>query len=161
MSEQDGLRVVVPESPPEPLTVEWEGESFAIADEVGVMSRIWFGKLAEDGEDAESTQGAAAISDMLEDCLADGEYPRFRAHARSIKATMPQILHLCGMTIEALAERPTVRPSDSSDGPPTTNVPSSDAPLARVLARIPATRPDLKSQVVRAHEAQQALSASA
>jgi hypothetical protein len=136
-----GEVVHVPESG---TTVEWKGETFRIAEEVGVMSRIWFGKLASEGADSDELDGLAAISDMLEDSLADGEYERFRAHARKVKASTTDLLHLCRDTMEAIAERPTVRPSDSSDGPEPESETSSDTPLGRVLARIPATRPDLR-----------------
>jgi hypothetical protein len=142
-------------------TVEWKGETFAIADEVGVMSRIWFGKLASEGTDSDELEGLAAISDMLEDSLAEGEYDRFRAHARKVKASTSDLLQLCRMTMEAIAERPTPRPSDSSDGPVGASETSSDDPVARVIARIPETRPDLRLVVAQGAQARAASAASA
>jgi hypothetical protein len=141
--------------------VEWKGETFAIAEEVGVMSRIWFGKLASEGTDSDELEGLAAMSDMLEDSLADGEYPRFRAHARKVKASTAEILNLCRDTMAALAQRPTLRPSDSSDGPVAASETSSDDPVARVIARIPETRPDLRLIVAQGAQARAASAASA
>lgn len=145
-----GEAVVVPDPA---NTVEWKGETFRIADEVGMMSRVWFAKMASDGADSDDLGAGAAMSDMLEDSLADGEYDRFRAHARKVKASTTDLLELCSLTLEALAKRPTVRPSVSSDGPSPTSQPSSDEPLQRVLSRIPATRPDLRLVVEQGHAA--------
>lgn len=151
-AEQIGEVVNVPETGP---TVEWKGETFRIADEVGAMSRIWFGKLAAEGLDSEELEATAAMSDMIEDSLADGEYPRFRAHARKAKASTTDLLELCRLTMEALAARPTERPSDSSDGPSPVSETSSERPVDRVLSRIPATRPDLRLLVATADEHRQ------
>jgi hypothetical protein len=146
--------------PDGPLLVTWQGEQYQVADKIGDMAMMRFAKVAMSGADSDSITGLAAMYDLLEECLTPRDWARFEAHALRSKATSDQMMELVKETYQALSGRPTVRPSDSSDGQPAT-VESSEAgsssPVTRVLDSIPEGRPDLKLAVWEAAQGQQAV----
>jgi hypothetical protein len=133
-------------------TVEFFGEQFRIADRIGLMPMMRFAKAAKAGVDSNDLDGLAAMYDLLEQCLADDEWARFERHADRHRADGDELMEVVSKVFEVLSERPTRRPSDSSDGPSTTSPSSTDASSSRALRQLDG-RPDLQIAVLRAQEA--------
>jgi hypothetical protein len=126
----------------DPDTFTFYGETFRIADEIGVMPLMEFAAAASSGLDSAEVEGMAAMYAMLADCLADeerdengklvrpAEFPRFRQVAKQHKADGDTLLAVCTRVYEVVSGRPTEQPSDSSDGQSSTS-PSSSPSRAR------------------------------
>jgi hypothetical protein len=149
---------IVPETPlevvPEEDTrrkVTFMGEEFAIADKIGLMPLMKFAKAAQSGLDSADMEGLAAMHDMLGQCIADDEWPRFEAHATKTRSGDEELLQVIKDVQRILTERPTTRSSDSSAGPqqitPTSEEDSSSLEVVRRLKS--QGRPDLAMAVLR------------
>lgn len=148
----------------EPVTLEWMGETFTVAEKVGWMPVARFAKIASAGVDSESLDGLVAIYDMLENCLDAESWARFQAHATAIRASGDDCMRLVQLTTQAVTARPTLRSSDSSDGPPATPASSpAEQKLLRVLEGVGNghPRPDLQLITYRQHQDTEARKASA
>src|SRR5690348_16012913 len=100
--------------------VKFCGEQFTIADKIGLMPLMRFAKVGKAGVDSDSLEGLVAMYDLLEQCLAPEEWQRFQNTADLNRADADELLAVVTKVFEVLSERPTSRPSDSSDGPSTT-----------------------------------------
>lgn len=100
----------------EPDQLTFYGETFTIADEVGVMPLLEFAAAADAGTDAGDLAGLAAMHALLRDCLAEGEWARFRAVARDNKADADTLLAVCSKVYEVISGRPTESPTGSAGG---------------------------------------------
>lgn len=119
-------------------TVEFFGETYALSGEVSEFGLLEFAEAAADGQDGDTMQGMASIMRLLRECVAEkdavetyvddmGEtqtkvvaygWGHFKAAARSNRATVQDhLMPVIQKAFEAQADRPTGRPSDSSDGP--------------------------------------------
>lgn len=137
--------------------VEFLGERFAISDAVGLMPLMRFAKVAKTGVDSDEMEGLVAMYDLIEQCLATEEWERFQTHATAKRADGEQLMAFVAKVIGELTERPTQRPSDSSDGPSSTGQSSTDDLSSRVKARLEEQgRPELALMVVQAEEARSA-----
>ena len=124
--------------------VTFGGESFTVADRIGLMPLMRFAKHAQAGVDANEMAGLAALLDLLEQCIAPQDWQRFNDHADKVRADGDQLMVVVKDVIEVLSARPTSRPSDSSDGPSTTSVSSAGDSSTQVITRLEAQgRPDL------------------
>jgi hypothetical protein len=141
--------------PPGILLVPWHGEMFQVADKIGDMALMRFAKVADQGIDSNEMRGLAAMYDLLEGCLTPKDWQRFESLALRVHATSDEIMELVKSTYEVISGRPTVRPSVSSDGQPSTpesSAAGSSSPVMRVLESIPEGRPDLKLAVWEANQ---------
>lgn len=134
--------------------VEFCGERFTIADKIGLMPLMRFAKVGKAGVDSDSLEGLVAMYDLLEQCLSPAEWQRFQDTADKHRADADELLAVVTKVFEVLSERPTSRPSDSSDGPSTDGA-NSTAEVSSALAQLRG-RPDLAVAVVRAQEARSA-----
>ena len=124
--------------------VEFKGEQFTISERVGLMPLMRFAKVAKSGVDANELDGLVAMYDLLEQCFPEQEWQRFQDHAAKTRADGDELMGLVGRVFEVLSERPTQRPSVSSDGSSPTNVNSADGSSSQaVLLREQQGRPDL------------------
>jgi len=114
----------------EPDEFRFYGETFQIADEVGVIPLLKFGHAAASGLDTSDMEGLDAMYSMLRDCLAEGQFSRFLEVGEKNKADADTLLRLVSEVYRVVSGRPTVRPSDSSDGRPPTS-PSSSTPYSK------------------------------
>lgn len=97
--------------------VEFFGERYPVADKIGLMPLMRFARVAEAGVDSGDMAGLAAMYDLLEQCIADESWPAFQRAATRNRADGDDLMRVVKDAIEAIAARPTGRPSDSSDGP--------------------------------------------
>lgn len=136
--------------------ITFGGEQFTLADKIGLMPLMRFAKAAKAGVDSEDMDGLAAMYDLLHQCIADDQWTRFEAAADRERADGEQLMGVVREALEAMTQRPTSRPSDSSDGS-TTTLPNSvgDSSSLAVVHRLEQKgRPDLALMVQMAQEAQ-------
>lgn len=108
--QQDGQQEVRPE-------FELDGVEFVGEGSVSVLDLSEFARLATQGVDSDSPEGVAILADIYHSLLGEQEYQRFRRHCRKHDTDADVLLEIIGGMIAEAAERPTIRPSDSSDGP--------------------------------------------
>lgn len=131
-------------------TVECMGESFEVHSEISAWAFADFAKATKGSDsDAVSTDAVLAMMDLLQDCIVADDWERFKAVTRAKRASFEQLMAVVKDMTEAQAERPTGRPSDSSDGPTTTNLNSELSLEDKALERS-GLRPDQKLAVLRA-----------
>lgn len=133
------------------------GEQFHVAEKVAALPLMRFAKIAKAGVDADDLDGLAAMYDLLEQCLHPDDWGRFQAHADKTRADGDELLKVVQDVFAVLAERPTGRSSDSSDGPriiePNSTGVSSSPGTDRVIRRLnDQGRPDLALLVRRRAE---------
>lgn len=125
-----------------PLT--FHGEEFALPERTGAMAMYEFAHLAEEG--ASEMEEKAAIYALLESCIAEEDWARFRKVAKKHRATEDELIQVIGQVLVVLAGRPTSRSSDSSDGPVRVDQSSMSTPAERAIGRL-SGRPDLQNVI--------------
>lgn len=129
------------------------GESFALAEQVSALAMMEFAHAVSSGADTDTLEGMSAMYAVLQQMLADGEWPRFKKAANTHRASDDALLEFIGEAMAAITARPTERPSDSSDGPVTTEPLSPVVSSSPVIDRLEkAGRPDLALMVSRTQE---------
>jgi hypothetical protein len=128
-------------------TVEFCGVQFRIAEKVAALPLMRFAKVAKAGVDATELDGMAAMYDLLEQVIHPDDWAKFERHADHERADGEQLLEVVQAVFVLLADRPTGRSSDSSDGPRTiepSSTADSSSPGSSVIARLNGSgRPDL------------------
>jgi hypothetical protein len=119
------------------------GEQFRPVEQFGQMALLEFAKQAQNDVDSNDMAGLAAMYDLLEASIHPDDWARFKKVAKQKAASGAALLDVVGQVISREADRPTSRPSDSSDGPSTTEPSSSSTPADRAIAR-EAGRPDVQ-----------------
>lgn len=132
--------------------VAFHGETFTIADRIGLMPLMRFAKVAQGGVDSNDLAGLAAMYDLLEQCIAPADWQRFQDVADRSRADGEQLMEVVAEVMTVLSERPTSRPSGSSDGPLITEPKSAGGFSSPVMDRL-SGRPDLQLIVVRSQQA--------
>jgi len=146
--------------------IEFHGESYELAEKLGLMPLMRFAKVAQDGVDSADMEGLAAMYDLVEQCFTDEAWARFQVAATKHHADDEDLLDVVQKAIEIMAARPTRRSAGSLAGPQTTRSSSptvlgreGTADLDWALAqygpseRFPKGRPDLAVGVVDRWEA--------
>lgn len=147
-------------------TVEFRGETYRIADKIGLAPLMRFGKLARSGADSGDMAALAVMYDVIDQCFAStcdacgswdqqalftrdkdeaccperspstAEFDRFMDTATTERWDHEEILEVVGKVMEALSERPTGRRPVSSDEPSTAKPSSEDASSLRAQRRL-------------------------
>jgi hypothetical protein len=142
--------------------VRLSGEEFRAAWPVPVMALAEFAHVSQGGADSNDMDGLAAMYDLFESVIDPEDWDRFKRHAKKSRATDKDLMLLVRKVITGQTDRPTVRPSDSSDGPEVTEPSSeseqdssepSDLTLRVVQREERGGRPDRALMVLMAHEA--------
>jgi hypothetical protein len=101
---------------------ELDGVAFAGDGSISIMDLAEYARLAKLGIDSDNPAGASIIADVFLGLLGEQMYHRFRDHCRrhgTDDGDLVKILQgVMADATEAAAARPSSRPSDSSDGPP-------------------------------------------
>ena len=127
-------------------TVEFFGETFHLNAKVPKFALMEFAEAATSG-DADSQ--LATWGTMLRLALASvdpEEANHFRSVARRNPCEEEHLTEVFKAALGQVTERPTSRPSDSSDGPPVTELKSAPSSAGKVSERL-AGRPDLQLAV--------------
>lgn len=135
--------------------VDFCGEQFAVADRIGAMPLMRFAKVAQAGVDSDDLAGLAAMYDLLEQCLSPKDWHRFQQVADRERVDSEVLMQFVAKVMGMVTDRPTERPSDSSDGLPSTVPNSTVVSSSPVIARLKG-RPDLQLMVLQAQEARAA-----
>ena len=120
------------------VTLEFRGEKFAVAEQIGWMPMMRFARLSEN-PDTELMEGLAGLHAVLQECIAERDWPRFEAHATKVHADYDDLYQMVADAIAVMTARPTSQPSDSSDGPSPTSGPSADgsgSPVTSLVERL-------------------------
>lgn len=115
-------------------------QTFHLVEFTGAMPWMRFAKASRAGVDTDSMEGLALIYDLLKASIVDEEWPLFEQIAIDNRCDNDTMWKALTDVLEARTERPTERPSVSSDGPSTPSQP-------------PRSEDDYTSQVVRNLEA--------
>lgn len=106
------------------LEFELDGVTFSGDGSVSVLDLSEFARLASMGLDSEDPRAGAILADVYLALLGEKEYQRFRSHCRRNGTGGEELMAIIGDLAQEESEeetgRPTVRSSDSSDGPPST-----------------------------------------
>lgn len=93
------------------------GESIRLADEPNEFAMAEFAQAAS-SVDSNGIAALATIMDLLEACVHPDDWQRFRRTARANRAKVERdLMPVVVAVFESETERPTQRPSVSSDGP--------------------------------------------
>ena len=128
-------------------TIEFKGEKFGAEFPVPPMALMEFAHIAAGDVDSSDLQGFAAMYDLLESVIKPEDWGRFRRHAKKSRATDRDLQELVIKVVTGQTDRPTQRPSDSSDGPVSTEQKSESAPEP-----LPSAEEPLHARVIRMHE---------
>lgn len=131
--------------------IEFHGESYTITDRVATMPLLQFAKLAQDGADSGEMTSLIVMYDLIETCIDPADWTRFQAAATKHRADGDELMAVVSQVFQALADRPTSRPVDSSAGPLTTAPSSTSTHVDRAIAQLDG-RPDLQLMVTKAQE---------
>lgn len=137
--------------------VDFYGESFTLADDIDEWTLMEF---AEGMNQAESSPlvGLGVIMTLLKEVVPQQDWARFRKTAKANKAGFNEVLPIAVSVFDKRAVevgRPTLRSTDSSDGPCGTEQPSMSSYSVKAIA-LNDGRPDLQLFYKRADEAQRA-----
>lgn len=140
-----------------PETITFCGEQFELVEVMGAMAWMEYADAARRGVDSDSMEGLALIFDLLKAAIVDEQWEHFRQVARDNRVDNAGIWAAMKDVLEVVAARPTSRPSDSSDGPVSTEPRSTDDAYLRVKRRFEAEgRPSWALIAMQAHEARTA-----
>ena len=106
-----------------------------------------FAEVVDDA-DENGIPAAAAMMRLLREAVLPEDWKRFRALAVKNNATGEDLMPVIQATVEEGDDRPTVRSSDSSDGPDVTASRSVSPAVSRVLSA-EAGRPDRQMGILR------------
>ncbi len=122
-------------------SVDLSGDTFLLRAKVPPFVAMAFARAMRDSSGLSVADKDAALLDLLEGVIAKDQWPRFRRMASEIEE-VDELLSVVNQVFEALADRPTGQPSESSDGLTTTESKSESRPVASVTS-LPAVRADV------------------
>jgi hypothetical protein len=111
----------------EPLTFDFEGQSFRVAEKVGLAPLADFAHAATSGLDTSDMEGLAAMRTMLRQVVVDEDSDRLWDAITRSRADGDDLMPIVQAVMEAQTGRPTEQPSDSSAGLSTTLVSSKES----------------------------------
>jgi|GEM_PF-4785915 len=100
------------------FSFELDGVAFENEGAVSLIDLSEFARLAAMGVDSQSPEGASIIAEVFLMVLGETTYRRFRNHCRKHGTDDETLLAIISDLMSEAGNRPTSRPSDSSDGPP-------------------------------------------
>ncbi len=123
-------------------SVEFFGETFRLAEKPNRYAMLRFIAMAKRGDEIDDADAADTLMDLLRRCLHADDWQRFDRTALDNDADWEcDLLPVVAKVYEQVTDRPTQRPSDSSDGPSST-APSSMVDSSSLASRLQG-RPDL------------------
>lgn len=123
-------------------SVAFKGEEFAPREKVNQMRVMALAAMAQDEASGAVMNQWAALYKTVEHLLRAEDFARFMAACDREGVDIGELYDFVGKMLGALAERPTVQPSDSSAGPSSTPVSSGSRLEELATERYPG-RPDL------------------
>lgn len=114
--------VAVKEADPnkEADTFDLAGETFTVADQIGIVPLGRFARAAMSGADSAEMEGLAALLDTVESLVIPEDVERLMRVATEKRVDGDVLLNIIKAVMEAKTGNPTSSPSDSSGGLSTT-----------------------------------------
>lgn len=106
-------------------TVEAFGNTYPVAEKVGLMPLMKFAVLAKKGVDSADMAALEVMYRLIQSVIADEAWERFEEDATVARANDEDLLGVVQQAIAVISARPTSRPGDSSPGPQTTGASST------------------------------------
>jgi hypothetical protein len=103
----------------EEIKFELDGVKFVAEGNLSSVDASEFARMATQGVDSTNPEGAAIVADILLSTLGESTYQQFRRHCRVHRTDDETLMAVIGDLLSDFMKRPTSRPSDFSDGPPT------------------------------------------
>lgn len=122
------------------------------AEGVSEFALMEFATAAAEGADGDTSEGLASMYRLVVDCIDPEDVGKFKGLARKNRAKYADLQPVIAAMFEAVSERPTGLPADSSDGQPPVIIEGSSEskPAAKgSLAAVLPGRPDLQLAVLR------------
>jgi len=120
------------------FSFELDGVVFENEGSVSLIDLSEFARLAAMGVDSQSPEGASIIAEVFLMVLGENTYRRFRTHCRKHGTDDETLVAIIGDLMEEAGNRPTGRPSDSSDGPPNAPATATVVSFSRAtVAQVP------------------------
>lgn len=133
--------------------IEFFGESFRRSDDGASDFAMMEYAAAVENVAEDDLAALAAAMRLLREAIHPDDWQRFQASGRKNRADAKDLLPIIVQAFYTVAEHPTGRPSDSSDGPVGIEPSSTGSSSSPVIARLEAQgRPDLALVVVKAQE---------
>jgi hypothetical protein len=108
--------------------------------------------------DTEGPSGMGLLVDIVRNMVHEGDFEQFWKIARRERQTVTDLMEIVYAVVEAVAERPTEQPSDSSAGLQSAGPSSTADSSSQVIRRLEQSgRPDLALMVTQAQEARVAV----
>jgi hypothetical protein len=101
----------------EPLQFSFEGETFTVADKVGLAPLADFAHAATSGLETSDMEGLAAMRSMLRQVVIDEDSDRLWETITRSRADGDDLMPIIQAVMEAQTGKDTPKPSDSSAGP--------------------------------------------
>lgn len=144
-------------TPGEPVDMafHWHGVEIRVNPEYSDLTFIEFLDQASRIDAGDDTASMRATLEFLRNQIHPEDWARFMELNRANHQQFRDLFKLAGNIVAAVARFPTGRPSDSSDGPPSTGQKSragSSSAVARAMADSKG-RPDLKMVIWQAQQA--------
>lgn len=156
-------------TPHEPvdLTFDYFGVVIRVNPNASDLDLVGFMLEAADVEAVDEQKAMQATARYLKGLIHEDDWDTFWRTAKANRQVLPDLLLLGETIVEAVSGIPTERPTDSADGPQTTNLkskgtshsraggdPQTEA-TRRALRLVPDERADIKEFLVLAQEARQ------
>lgn len=139
---------------PEAPSTTFAGTVFTLPDAPNSMALMEYASVINSGVHPESLDGLAALHDLLAECMGES-WEAFRDLAKQQRSSADSLLSVVRDVFAVYVDRPTGRPSDSSEGPVPTAARSEGDVFSRSKASLEAKgRPDLAVVVMDAEAAQ-------
>lgn len=141
---------------PDPDTFDYFGAQIRSNPDVSELDLIDFMEVAEGIELDDPAQSIAAMVDVkrfIRACIHPADFAEFWQLSRANRQELVDLVKIGSELVEAAVGRPTGRPSDSTGGPPSTLLRSSEGSetaAREFLARRYPARPDLQLAALRA-----------
>lgn len=124
--------------------ISFHGEAFPVPERINALAYMRYAEASVRGVDSDDMEGLAVMYVLLKSCFTEQDWHRFEALCLQHNSTHAELLEVVKQIFEAVAARPTQRPSDSSDGPASTSPSSAEDSSSQVIEDLVSQgRPDL------------------
>jgi hypothetical protein len=115
---------------------EFFGETFEAPERFNMRAFTRFAALAEQGIDDADMSAVAAVDRLITQSVKPEDLGRFDALCDKERPSVDELMEFIGTVISEVTDRPTERPSDSTDGPSTTATSSAADSSSAVIHRL-------------------------
>lgn len=119
----------------EPDTFTYFGTTVRVSPAFGELDVADFFEAAASIDQGNVATATAALKGVFRSCIVAEDFDAFWSTAKAHRQGIEDLMEIIMVIVEAVAERPTQRPSVSSDGPSRTRATSAAASSSLVIVR--------------------------